>query len=270
MMNKIFYALVACIVLASCSSSYRSSQTPDDVYYSPGKNKTVATAQSGQDDYLTYDDEDDNYLRMKVQNRNRWSSLDDYSYWNSPYYSSYYGMSYGGYYSPYAYSPYSSFGYSPYSYSPFSLSMFYSPFAYNYYNPWGSYYYMPTYVYYGKPGSNGYIARPQNRSSLNGYTNRNYNNGNATLPVRSGRRSGLTTNGSNPYNSYSNQGNRSNYNNTNSNRSNNSNSSNISRSNNNSSNSNPVRTFNNSNSGSVRSSGGSSGGGGSVSRPVRH
>ena len=31
-------------VFASCSSAYKTTQTPDDVYYSPGKAKEYASA----------------------------------------------------------------------------------------------------------------------------------------------------------------------------------------------------------------------------------
>ncbi len=37
MTYKIFGIITAAVIFASCSSAYRSSQTPDDVYYSPAK-----------------------------------------------------------------------------------------------------------------------------------------------------------------------------------------------------------------------------------------
>jgi hypothetical protein len=68
------------LFLASCSSVYKSGQTPDDVYYSPANNKPdyVETRQS-KERYNSYDDIDvsDRYLRMKIISRNRWSSFDN-------------------------------------------------------------------------------------------------------------------------------------------------------------------------------------------------
>lgn len=83
------------VVFASCTTSYKSGQTPDDVYFSPAR---------PQAEYVRVDDEDeddrayrqeqadreDRYTRMRVRNR-RWSTLDDvdYRYSYQPYYNSY-------------------------------------------------------------------------------------------------------------------------------------------------------------------------------------
>lgn len=207
----------------SCSPAYKTSQTPDDVYYSPGQKYDVA------DRYETYASPDDDYLRMKVQNHDKWSSIDDYDYW---YDSRYYANN--------MYSPYTSaisvgvgvgygFGYG--AYSPY--------YAYNpyWYNPWNSWY-APHYtvVYYKNPSV--YYKPLRYNSNLSTYSNRNYNNYN--MPMQSGSRSNM-------------------YNNSNSNRTKNS-----YYNQNQYNNSNPVRTFNNS--GNMSSGGGSriSGGGGRV------
>src|SRR5687768_17589005 len=82
-------------VLGSCSV-YRSGQTPDDVYYSPGATKQEAAyveADGDRDEgrrynnrsYNGYDDyaaADDRWLMMRVRNRYRWSYFDDYNYYN--------------------------------------------------------------------------------------------------------------------------------------------------------------------------------------------
>lgn len=76
--------LVLCVALFTSCSTYKAGQTPDDVYYSPAK-EVVARVQkeTKRDRYEEYiSAEDDRYLRMKIQNRDRWSELDDYSYWN--------------------------------------------------------------------------------------------------------------------------------------------------------------------------------------------
>ena len=50
-------------LLASCSAAYKIDQTPDDVYYSPGKvvGEEQQKDNTNQDDY-SYNKEDDNYL----------------------------------------------------------------------------------------------------------------------------------------------------------------------------------------------------------------
>jgi alkanesulfonate monooxygenase SsuD/methylene tetrahydromethanopterin reductase-like flavin-dependent oxidoreductase (luciferase family) len=73
--------------LASCSTAFKAGQTPDDVYYSPGREITSAKQeekdQRQKEEYQEYvSSQDDRYLRMKVANRNRWSSLDDFDYWH--------------------------------------------------------------------------------------------------------------------------------------------------------------------------------------------
>lgn len=105
MKSSILLLAVAVIVLSSCSSAYKTGQTPDDVYFSPvppqdeyvrvesRDNRTYR----GTDQYYNYED---NYLRMRVQNRYRWSALDDY-YLSNPYAYNYYANYYGGWYSPF-------------------------------------------------------------------------------------------------------------------------------------------------------------------------
>jgi hypothetical protein len=64
-------------LLASCSSAYKTGQTPDDVYYSPTKFRAADEEVKREEPK----EEDENYLRMKVRNRDRWNNLDDYDYW---------------------------------------------------------------------------------------------------------------------------------------------------------------------------------------------
>lgn len=76
------------VLFSSCSTAYRAGQTPDDVYYSPGAARSSeenVRKQRGREEqeYQEYvSSQDDAYLRRKVANRNRWSSIDDFSYWN--------------------------------------------------------------------------------------------------------------------------------------------------------------------------------------------
>jgi len=169
MKNNLVYMLCAIALFTSCSSAYKTSQTPDDVYYSPGKK--IYT----EDQYQTYNSSsDDEYLRMKVQDYDRWSSLDDYDYWyDSRYYAN-------NYYSPWTSSFSLGIGFGAYPYYS------YSPF----YNPWHSWY-SPYYtvVYYKNPTV---YYRPVNRNNVSTYNNRNYNNYN--MPLQNGTRSDAYTN----------------------------------------------------------------------------
>ena len=170
-------AVIAIFSLASCSA-YKAGQTPDDVYFSPGK-----TMQLKQDveyqEYQSYND--DQYLRMKVQNNDLWSSIDDYNYW----YDSRYTFGLMNYYSPnYLYYGFNNF-YSPY-YSLYNPYSFYSGFGLGFSYGWGMY--NPVYVaaYYKNPEmGNSRVIRPASTSASNiaAYGNKRYsviNNGYST------------------------------------------------------------------------------------------
>lgn len=159
MKNKILVFIIMVIAFVGCTSVYQSTQTVDDVYYSPAK---VITDYQ-QDEYKDYTAADDRYLRMKVRNHDRWNSIDDYDYWyDSRYYNSYYGFQGYGYY------PYNSFG-----------GLYYNPF-----NSWN--YPYCTVVYYKNPtvyfGTN-------NKSNLTAYRNNNYSNTNLPLQTTNTSRS---------------------------------------------------------------------------------
>ncbi|MBS1731179.1 MAG: hypothetical protein JSS67_10440 [Bacteroidetes bacterium] len=169
MYKNLFLLFVTAILFASCST-YRSSQTPDDVYYSPSNNQDDA------DHYITPDE--NNYLRMKVQNNSRWSTLDDFDYW---YDSRYYGNHFYAFNNPYSFnSPFSYWGFG--FYSPFSFwnTFSYSPWGFNPwgYNPWGFYSPYTTIVYYKNRRL--YSGNVFN-ANMNGYNNMYYNNENYNL-----------------------------------------------------------------------------------------
>ena len=118
------------VSLSSCST-YKNTTTPDDVYYSPGQQVQTTVTQPNNSDY--YSTPNENYVKMRVQNPDKWSYFDDYNY-------DYYG------YSPYGYGSamtmgmsvgfatgpcYGGFGY----YSP--MSYYNSYYAWNnFYNPY--------------------------------------------------------------------------------------------------------------------------------------
>jgi hypothetical protein len=136
-MKSFLPLLSSLILLGSCTAAYKSGQTPDDVYYSPARPQTEYVRVDDNDD-RRYRDEDyysyeqDRYLRNKIQNRNRWSYLDDY--YRDPYayrYDRY--RSYSPYYSDYwSYRNYWNYNFNPYG-------SYYNPYV-SYYNPYGSYY----------------------------------------------------------------------------------------------------------------------------------
>ncbi len=215
MKSRILLLSAAVISLGSCSTMYKSGQTPDDLYYSPAPQYRTASSDydendnysnSENDEYvnvqtdqdrLAYNSED-NYLRMKVRNRTMWSAFDNYSMYDriySPYYGGGFGM---GYYNPYSY--YNSF------YNPYSL---YSPYSYfgnqwglglgwgGLYGGWGSFYnpyYNPYYgggIYYPGTGKPGTVTRP-----ANSYRPRTYNLGRYGTTNSSGQVNG--NNGNRP------------------------------------------------------------------------
>ncbi len=148
---------------SSCTTAYKTGQTPDDVYYSPVKpqEEYVESEKKEEDRQYSYNEDyyDDRYLRMKVRNRYRWSGLDSW----------------------YAYDRYS-IGYN-YSYGSFN----------NPFNTW-SYYYNPyccclnnyNYVFVNpkSPASPPLVKR---HFSLAGYTNSGYNNNNNAVIKTPGR-----------------------------------------------------------------------------------
>ncbi len=86
MKDKFLPILLSGFLLASCSSVYRSGQTPDDVYYSPAKEVVKTEKEEEKVEEKTASSEDQ-YLKMKVRNRYRWTSIDDYEYWNDTRYN---------------------------------------------------------------------------------------------------------------------------------------------------------------------------------------
>ncbi|MBV8253426.1 MAG: hypothetical protein JO154_12535 [Chitinophaga sp.] len=225
-----FFILAGTLALGACSSAYRTTGTPDDVYYSPRQQQNPAYAgnysngNSRQDDntystvpaadddggtYVTYSDEQGDYERRLDRfgsggSSYRGSYMD--GYYDGMYANSFnYGMSYG---MGYGY-PYSSFGYgySPFWGSSMGLSLgwglggFYSPWSYGYYGggwgyPYYAYnpYYYPYYAggYYGHGYyGGGYGGGYYSRSTYGPVYNRVNNNYNR--PVRSGGMAGGST-----------------------------------------------------------------------------
>lgn len=112
------------LVFASCTTAYKTGQTPDDVYYSPERPQAEYVRVDDEDDdkyyrgqedrsnsdYYNYEEE--RYLRMKVRNRQRWSYLDNDFYSYNPYVYRNYNYYYN---SPWNYYSYWDQFYNPYS-----------------------------------------------------------------------------------------------------------------------------------------------------------
>jgi hypothetical protein len=160
---------------------YKSGQTPDDVYYSPGRDG-LAVKENEQVRYDEYiNSEDDQYLRMKVANRSRWNSLDDFDYWYDSRYDfgqRYY--SYGGYNSwnnLYAWNPYY------YSLNPawnYGLSYGYGMWRPGYGIGWS--YPVYTVIGYANPKSyygGAVFTGSTSGSNISAFKNRSYNNTNS-------------------------------------------------------------------------------------------
>ena len=190
MKSALVFTSIVAIALSSCSSVYRTAQTPDDVYFSPGREEAAAYVQMDRtddrggryrNDEGEYLSQDDRVLKMKVHNRNMWSAFDDYGYGGMGYAGMPYGgmgynsMAYGGY-GGYGYG--SSFGYSPW-YSGIGLGLSFGSYYNNYYG-WNNYYnpYYGGTVIINKPGP---TANTRVRSfNPNTYTNRTFNGSNST------------------------------------------------------------------------------------------
>ena len=117
MKSRILLLAAVVISVSSCSTMYKSGQTPDDLCYSPAPQQRIANNDNNDDGYYSDNqsnqeyvnvqtdqdraayNSDDNYLRMKVRNRAMWSAFDDYAMY-SPYYGSSFGLGFG--YNPYS------------------------------------------------------------------------------------------------------------------------------------------------------------------------
>jgi len=234
MRSAILLLVLSAAILGSCTSAYKTGQTPDDVYFSPERQQDkYVTAREDDNVYRNDDYYDDQYLRMKVHNRMMWSELDDPYFYNPRYSYSYYN----NWSNPWSPSTYWNYYYNPYCspvvYSPKSVIAYNHPRVFN------------LNTYNGTQLTNNNYTNPKGSSLNDGY---NYN----SKPVR--------IVGYNPANNSSNSGAgnflRNIFNNSGSS-SNNSSSNNSSYS--------PGKSSSSSSSGSSGSSGGSSGG----SAPVR-
>lgn len=169
MKTKLFLTLILIATLTSCSTIYKTGQTPDDVYYSPARAIATGATQTEEpapeqygrsfNDQSNYSyNSEDRMIRMGI-NDSRYRYLDN-NYGYSPYSFSYGSHAFGG---NYLYDN---------SYNPYFTNLYYGNYYYNpYYNTY------PVYVVKDGPLK---TTTPRT-TNLNGY-GRNYNNNNgATL-----------------------------------------------------------------------------------------
>lgn len=103
MQSKILLLALSVAAFSSCSTAYKTGQTPDDVYYSPVK--VVEEKKQAERREERYQVKSDYEITMSVRDR-RWRDFrDDYEYDYSPYNYCYSRYSYnnGYYYNPYYY-----------------------------------------------------------------------------------------------------------------------------------------------------------------------
>ena len=100
---KILLLAIAAGSITSCSTVYKSGQTPDDLYYSPVR--AVEEKVEKKDEVrrdTRYDNYEDRAIVMSTRDR-RWRELDDEYDYNCSYDPYRYGYNHGYYYNPYYY-----------------------------------------------------------------------------------------------------------------------------------------------------------------------
>lgn len=192
-----FISILVIIACSSCSSVYRTAQTPDDIYYTPAttasiKKEVARNDNFGRDNYQSIINKDDKYLRMKAANRNRWEAIDDYSYWNDSRYdyatsSPYLSLSYGSpFYGYGGYGGYNNYYNGYYGSSYYSYPQYSNYWGYNNYNSYGygyGCYGWNNPVYYIAAYQNGYYdTKYTNGSNVSAYKNTQNNNSNYIAP----------------------------------------------------------------------------------------
>ncbi|MFZ4056785.1 MAG: hypothetical protein ACOYKE_01545 [Ferruginibacter sp.] len=102
MSTKLYLIALLAVSISSCSTAYKSGQTPDDVYYSPVRLDGEVRNDDKEDrreDQVNSDYLEERQIRMQIRNH-RWRSF-DYDYTYNPYnYGTYHGYYYNPFYCP--------------------------------------------------------------------------------------------------------------------------------------------------------------------------
>jgi hypothetical protein len=103
MQSKTLLIALSVVAFSSCSTAYKTGQTPDDVYYSPAR-VIENDNRSERAEQVNNAPKDDYEITMSIRDH-RWRNFrDDYEYRNSPYnYATCKTYNYGYYYNPYYY-----------------------------------------------------------------------------------------------------------------------------------------------------------------------
>ncbi|HZI53335.1 MAG TPA: hypothetical protein VFD56_06525 [Chitinophagaceae bacterium] len=240
MRQSITLLVLSVAVFSSCTTAYKTGQTPDDVYYSPVRQQAAYVQAEQKEERPVQTSEEsyeDRFLRMRIEDRYRWSALDDYYFNNAYAYNSY-----GNYYS--LNSPWNSYWAWNCHYNPYYGGIPYYPGGVIMKTPRTSIrpsralVFNPSSYNIGSTGATSAGSKGLNNSNYNRYNNRNQTSNSLGESIRKVFSNG---NNSGSYNSGSNS-------------------------------STPSRSYSPSSSNSSSSGGGgsrSSGGGGGVSRPSR-
>lgn len=213
------FSLVAAI--SSCTTAYRSGQTPDDVYYSPApEQNSYVNAENDRDKNSYYYRNDDSYRNDEEADIRR--GIRNPAYRNSSSIALSLGMGYSPYmYSPFGYSPYSSpFGYgSGYGYNPYMSHNMNNPYLYNsygygglgygglynpysFYNPYG--YYGSSYYGHGYYPGGITLGRANTNTGARRYNLNPYNSSidNSPAAIRNAVRSNISEGSAAPVRSF--------------------------------------------------------------------
>ncbi len=167
MKTKLLLLLGLIVILGSCSSAYRTGQTPDDVYYSPAPAQDVYVTSNSQDEKDSYAYNNSGYNSEDMQIRR---GIRDPRYRSNVNIDFGYGYQDYGYYNPYAYNIYGSYNHYGYGYN----SLYYNPYnsySSNFYvSPYYDYYYYPQVYVYPGSGAASHTIAPR-RYNLGAYTN---------------------------------------------------------------------------------------------------
>lgn len=119
MLYKTLILAISVAACSSCSTAYKSTQTPDDVYYSPTRPLLDETKEDNRDEVVNNYTSEDREIMMGIRDQ-RWRYMDDPCACNWGYNNSFYNYSpYGYYNSPYNYSFNNRNNYYGYYYNPY-------------------------------------------------------------------------------------------------------------------------------------------------------
>jgi hypothetical protein len=131
-MKTVIPFLSLALFFTSCSV-YKSGQTPDDVYFSPERPQDEYVQVNQKKEPKQYnpveESSEDQYLRMVVRDRYRWSTI-DYNDYNVYRYDPYNHCEYVG-----VHTFWNNYFYSPYAYAPYGVLYTYYPKAVAYNKP---------------------------------------------------------------------------------------------------------------------------------------